>query len=115
MSNSELREVEPKTHSVYVVELSDDVLKHKRFCKENPDRDDGKACLYVGMTSRTPEERLQQHLSGYKACSYVKRYGKCLCRRLYEKFNPLTRNDAAKLERRLARRLRKTGYAVWQK
>ena len=31
--------------------------------------------LYVGETSKTPEERFKQHKDGYKASRYVERYG----------------------------------------
>lgn len=102
-------------YSVYVVELCDDVLHHTKFCKANPNRKPDKACLYVGMTSKTPDERFEQHKSGYKACSYVTKYGKWLRRRLYARYNPMTRDDAIKFEVTLAQELRRKGHAVWQR
>ena len=103
-----------RTYSVYVIALAPEVLTVRKFCAANPDYRPGKPCVYVGMTIRTPEERFRQHKAGHKACRYVRRYGMHLRRRLYEKYNPLTREDAERLEITLARDLRKKGYAVWQ-
>jgi hypothetical protein len=105
----------PGQYSVYVVALEADALKHASFREANPNHIPGKPCLYVGMTSKTPDERFQQHKSGYKASKYVKRYGKWLRRRLYEHHNPLTHDQAVELEVTLAESLRDKGYAVWQK
>jgi hypothetical protein len=65
-----------KTHSVYVVVLDEDVLNEGRSVKTNPDHRAGKPCLYVGMTGRTPDERMKQHQKGYKAVRYDRRHGK---------------------------------------
>ena len=99
--------------NVYVIELDEAVLKHKRFREANPDRKEGKGCLYVGMTSCTPEERFQQHKAGYKAARFVKKHGRWLRKRLYKRENPMTYEEAGRMERELAHRLRKKGYAVW--
>ena len=101
-------------YSIYVIELDPAVLKHKRFAEANPDYTGDKPCVYVGMTARTPEERFAQHKHGYKACTFVKRYGLRLRPRLYQSLNPLTYKDACAMERERARRLRARGYAVWQ-
>ena len=66
--------VTSKRYSVYVIELDKEVLKHKKFRNENPDYDGEKACLYVGMTYRSPDERFEQHKSNYKSNTYVRRY-----------------------------------------
>jgi predicted GIY-YIG superfamily endonuclease len=101
--------------NVYVVELEPAVLTHRRFREANPQHIPDKACLYVGMTSLNPEERFKNHKSGIKAAAYVKRYGKWLRRRLYERLNPMSYEDAKGMEVALAERLRGRGYAVWQK
>jgi hypothetical protein len=103
-----------KRFSVYVIGLDETVLQHKKFLEANPGYKPGKSCVYVGMTARTPQERFQQHKSGYKSGKFVKRYGLHLRKRLYEKYNPLTYEEAQKLEVALARKLREKGYAVWQ-
>lgn len=72
-------------------------------------------CVYVGSTAHTPEERFRQHLAGYKANKYAKRYGVRLKPRLYSKYLDLeTRALAEQEEVKLAERLRKRGYAVWR-
>ena len=65
--------------SVYVVELEPAVFDFRKFREANPDCSSPKACLYVGMTARTPDERFDQHKSGYKSGKFVKRYG---CRQI---------------------------------
>ena len=104
----------PRRHSVYVVELDPVVLSIKRFRARNPDYVEGRACLYVGVTGLTPEERLEKHRAGWKANTYVRRHGKWLRRRLYERYNPMTYAEAQRREVELAQALRKRGYAVWQ-
>ena len=102
-------------HSVYVVLLDNEVLNHGRFRNANPDRDPLKPCLYVGMTGETPDERFRNHQRGYKSNSYVYRYGVRLLPEKFEHLNPMTYEEAIGEERRLADRLRREGYAVWQK
>jgi hypothetical protein len=67
------------------------------------------------MTGLTPGERFANHKSGHRASKYVRDYGKYLRRRLYEKYNPMTRDEAEKMEVGLANQLRAKGHAVWQK
>ena len=99
---------------VYVIELDPKVLRHKKFCDRNPDHDPAKACLYVGKTGRTPDERFKQHKAGFKSNRYVREYGKYLRRRLFSKYNPMTEKEAVAREVALAEELRRKGYAVWQ-
>ena len=99
---------------VYVIELDRAVLKDKRFVAANPNHDPEKACLYVGMTGKSPDERFAQHKTGYKASRYPRKHGKWLRRRLYERFNPMTYKDACAKEVELAEDLRRRGFAVWQ-
>jgi len=72
------------------------------------------------MTSKTPEERLKQHLSGalskkgHKISSnIVEKYGMYLRPSLYSSLNPLTRTEAIKMEEELAKKLKRERYAVW--
>lgn len=103
-----------KHHNVYVVELSPEVLKERKFLEANPDRDASKPCVYVGMTGLAPEERFANHKKGHKSNRYVQRYGVRLRPRLYAKYNPMAFAAAARMEKKLAQKLRKRGYAVWQ-
>jgi predicted GIY-YIG superfamily endonuclease len=87
-------------HCVYVVYL------------RNP-KGDGKAGYYVGMTGLTPEQRFANHKAGIKSASVVRKYGERLVPTLYEHLNPLTYDDAIRLEVQLAESLRKRGFQVF--
>ena len=104
-----------KHHNVYVVELDPAVLDESAFARGNPQFIPGMKCLYVGMTGLDPEKRFENHLGGYKANRYVRKYGVRLCPLLYEEYNPLSYEDACDMEVELARMLRSRGNAVWQK
>ncbi len=101
-------------YHVYVVKLDGAVLNHRRFRVANPRHHPLKACVYVGMTGLTPERRFAQHKRGYKSGKYVDRYGEKLLPHLYERYNPMTFEQAARREQLLARHLRRQGFAVWQ-
>ena len=101
---------------IYVIELDSKILKKKDFLKENPNRDPSKPCVYVGMTSKTPEERFAIHQSEHLHSSpKVREFGIALMRELYEHLNPLTREEVEDMEQKLAEDLRSQGYAVWQR
>src|SRR4029077_3347782 len=52
---------------VYVIELSKRVFtENARFRAANPQFNGVLECLYVGMTSKTPAQRFQQHKTGYR-------------------------------------------------
>ena len=104
-----------KRFTVYAILLSPEVLTKKRFVDANPDYVEGKACFYVGMTGKQPTERFEQHLTGYKSNGYAKRFGQKLMPPEFTIINPRTFEDARRLERRIATRLRREGYGVWQK
>ena len=101
-------------HNVYVIELDKKVLEIRRFREANPNCDPELACFYVGRTGLTPEERFRQHLEGIRPNRYARKYGRWLRRRLYQKYNPMTFEDADKKEKELAEQLRAKGHAVWQ-
>ena len=99
---------------IYVIELDRNVLNSKKFMAANPNMSQEGRCFYVGQSCLAPEERFQQHKSGYKANRFVKEHGLYLRRRTYSKHNPIeTREEALLLEEELAERLRKKGHAVW--
>ena len=110
-------------YQVYVVELSKRVFtENAKFRNANPQFNGVLECLYVGMTSKTPKERLQQHKTGYiskkgyKISAYiVQRYGIYLRPSLYDEINmkPMTKVQALAMEKKLALDLRRQGYAVW--
>jgi predicted GIY-YIG superfamily endonuclease len=100
------------THNIYVIELDKEVLKKKKFREANPDYVESSPCVYVGMTSKSPEERFTQHKEGYKAARIVKQFGIGLKPRHYKSHNPMSRDEASKMEFEKARRLRKRGWGV---
>ena len=87
---------------------------------DNPDlTNPGKGYVYVGQTSKTPEQRLQEHLNGARsgkghnlASRKVLKYGTQLNYDLMTQRIYLTQKQALKAERRLAERLRQQGYTV---
>lgn len=109
-------------YRVYVIELSKKVFtENAKFRAANPQFNGVLECLYVGMTSKTPKERLEQHKTGYRnkkghklSSNIVQKYGTYLRPSLYNHINPVrTRTEALKLEEQLALELRRKRYAVW--
>ena len=111
----------PTAYSVYVVELARKVFtEDRKFREANPQYNGVLECLYVGMTSKTPRERFEQHKTGalsrkgYDLSSaIVKKYGRYLRPSLYQHIGPLSRAEALEVEKGLALELRRKGYAVW--
>jgi hypothetical protein len=110
-------------YQVYVVELSKKVFtENRKFREANPQFNGVLECLYVGMTSKTPQERFLQHRTGYVnkkghklSANIVQRYGRYLRPSLYDHINlkAMTRAQALVMEEKLAWDLRRQGYAVW--
>lgn len=113
----------PKTqYRIYVIELHKRVFtENARFRAANPQFNGVLECLYVGMTSKTPKERFEQHKSGYRnakghnlSSNIVRKYGSYLRPSLYNHIGPVaTRSEALKIEAALALELRRKRYAVW--
>ena len=110
-------------YQVYVIELNKKVFtEDAKFRNANPQFNGVLQCLYVGMTSKTPVERFQQHKTGYinkkghkLSANIVQKYGTYLRPSLYDPFNlkEMTRQEALIMEAKLALDLRRKGYAVW--
>jgi predicted GIY-YIG superfamily endonuclease len=107
---------------VYVIELSRKVFNEStKFREANPQHHGALECLYVGMTSKTPQERFEQHRSGYinkkgykLSSNIVQKYGRYLRPSLYNHIDPMkTRAEALKMEEKLVLELRRKRYAVW--
>jgi hypothetical protein len=101
-------------YRVYVVELSKDVLKEKKFRKANPGYIADQSCVYVGMTGLNPDIRFDKHKAGIQSNRYVREYGLRLLPEHYELYGPLTYDQARDLEVELAIDFRESGYGVWQ-
>lgn len=109
-------------YRIYVVELSKKVFtENAKFRAANPQFNGVLECLYVGMTSKSPKERFQQHKTGYRnkkgykiSSNIVEKYGLYLRPSLYNHIDPIgTRQEALKMEETLALELRRQRYAVW--
>lgn len=110
-------------YRVYVIELKKQVFtENTKFRNANPQFNGVLQCLYVGMTSKTPAERLKQHKTGYVnkkghklSANIVQKYGTYLRPSIYDHINlkPMTRQEALRMEEKLALHLRRQGYAVW--
>ncbi len=110
-----------RSYHIYVIELNRKVFSENyKFRNANPQYNGVLQCLYVGVTSKTPKVRFAQHMSGYRnrkgvriSSSIVEKYGLYLRPSLYHHLNPMTREKATAMERKLALELRRQRYAVW--
>ena len=84
------------THALYVALLED----RRRACRWG---------LYVGETSRDPDLRFDQHMTGYKASGAVRRFRVRLLPDLTRHLNPLHRWEAKELEPALAEAFGRAG------
>lgn len=111
----------PTIYTVYVIELARKVYtEDRKFRTANPQYNGVLECLYVGMTSKTPQERFAQHKAGTLSkkghdlsAAIVKKYGRYLRPSLYQDIGPLSQTEALKVEKGLTLELRRKGYAVW--
>lgn len=108
-------------YHVYVIELSKRVYsENTKFRMANPQFNGVLECLYVGMTSKSPQERFKQHKTGYRnknghklSSNIVEKYGLYLRPSLYNHLDPMTKTEAIKMEEQLSIELRRKRYAVW--
>ncbi|WP_417855958.1 ribose-5-phosphate isomerase [Xanthomarina gelatinilytica] len=109
-------------YQIYVIELSKRVFtENRKFREANPQFNGVLECLYVGMTSKSPKERFEQHKTGYRnrkgyklSSTIVQKYGSYLRPSLYNHIDPInSREEALKKEEQLALELRRQRYAVW--
>ena len=107
----------PTVYTVYVIELSAEVLDRRAFAVANPgwSNDAARPPLYVGHTVRTPEERFEQHRTGTKSGRFTRGNALRLRMDLAPGLVFATREEAELMERQHAEHLRAQGFAVWQK
>lgn len=101
------RKVPPAQHPrrVYVIELAASAV---------PDSRHGLPPLYVGESYLAAPVRLEQHLSGYKASKWVKKYGRRVRPDIYDRFPAVgSVDEARKLEADVAAILRDCGFTVF--
>lgn len=109
-----LRPNEAPNCRVYVIELHQNIIDDPKFLNANPNYRFGRPCVYVGMTSLTPEERFAEHTSQGKNSSAIAASGRRLRMDLVDYQKPIRRTFAFAREKRLANELRAKGYGVWQ-
>jgi hypothetical protein len=109
-------------YRLYVIELRKTVYtESKKFREANPQFNGVLECLYVGMSSKSPKERFDQHKNGVLSkkgvdisSSIVKKYGIFLRPSLYDQLPSYVKlDDALKAEKALAQKLKLQRYAVW--
>ena len=98
---------------IYVIELDPAVLKLNRFVDANPRYQTGMPLAYVGLTSRKPEQRFEQHKKGFKCSRLVKVYGVKLLEYQCEVVDSPSYADALTRESSKADELRNKGWGVW--
>lgn len=69
--------------------------------------------IYVGLTGLTAEERLERHKNGKQASAVVRKYGKCLLPSLYDHLNPMSYEEAVKLESDIFQALKRSGIPAF--
>ncbi len=93
-------------HHVYVVLPAAAAGRIRQVRAENPGRDPGKPCVYVGMTGLVPEERFANRKAGIKAAWVVNRHGIGLVPEMYAHLNRMPFEAAVQMD------LRRAGYTV---
>jgi hypothetical protein len=107
---------------VYVIELDKAFALTSKARKENPDANIDKPCIYVGSSSKKPEERFYEHMNGIRNkngplfSKIVHKHGIRLRPRLYQKYNPMTnQSEALEKEKELTEKYRRRGYTAWSR
>jgi predicted GIY-YIG superfamily endonuclease len=109
-------------YRVYVIELAKKVYTESaKFRAANPQFNGELECLYVGMTSKDPYVRFEEHRRGYVnkkghklSANIVTKYGRYLRGSLFNHIPPMkSRAEALLMEKQLTLELRRQGYAAW--
>ena len=105
---------------VYIIELDGAFANTLKAKRANPDASSDKPCIYIGSSSKKPEERFNEHISGKRNergplfSRVVFKYGIRLRPRLYQRYNPMsTRGEAETKEEELTAKYKRRGYTVW--
>lgn len=101
----------------FVVGLSQEVITYTVYIVnlvgEKEDGTRPEKWVYVGETSKSANERLEEHRKGTRSNKYVQRNGEDLNHKLMKEIpNPYFKDDSLFLERLTAEKLRKQNYLV---
>ena len=107
-------------YSVYAITLKLEIVKTKRFKERNPQYIEGKACYYVGYTSKDPKVRSEQHRlkirgkNGNRLWSTIaNKYHNGLTKKGHKYGKVKTKEEGMANELKLAEELRAKGFGVW--
>ena len=106
---------------VYVGQLSKEFANTRKAKRKNIDADLNKSCLYVGHSNKEPRERWKQHLErarnnkGRLFSPVAAKWGENYIHwRKFNHYNPInSRQEAEKLEEKIAIKYRDKGFTVW--
>jgi len=105
---------------VYAIELDRAFAQTSKAKMKNPNADIDKPCIYVGSSSKKPEELFYENINGIRNnrrplfSRVVYKYGIRLRPRLYQKYNPMTTQyEAREKEKELTAKYRRREYTVW--
>lgn len=100
-----------KTSSVYILMLRESAGMESKMIAQNKDTKSIPAgYLYVGMTGLTVEDRVKNHVKGYKSCNLVKKH----YLEIFGSINDLFHYEAEQLEKLIPVYLRSLGFWVYQ-
>lgn len=117
-----------RNHCVYAFRLNDNILDEKKFIEANPQLDQVVELVYVGMTSKSREERFYQHINAPEegkdlGAKFVRKYGirsfdkaNASSDLLFNKQYPidkLTFGEALNTERYFGETLKSKSIGVW--
>ena len=100
-----------KTSSVYILMLNEASSLESKMIAQNKDTNNiPVGYLYVGMTGLTVEDRVNNHIKGYKSCNLVKKH----YLEIFGSINDLFHYEAEQLEKLIPFYLRSLGFWVYQ-
>lgn len=103
-----------ETYNVYIMELDPSVKENTKFQLANYGCDASKPCVYVGMPWFKSRDRFGRKRNAIHPAYFPRKYGVRLLEDLYEIFNPMSRELASLMEKKLADALKGQGFSVWQ-
>lgn len=70
-----LNKIPEQNYRVYAFQLSESIKDEVSFLNHNPNMDKNKPAFYVGQTSKSREERHNEHINGIRANKFMKKFG----------------------------------------
>jgi hypothetical protein len=70
-----LNRIPQRNNRVYAFQLNDSIKDEVSFLNHNPNMDKNKPAFYVGQTSKSREERHNEHINGIRANRFMENFG----------------------------------------